>query len=696
MQLISDFPWYFIFLCLLAGAAYSAILYFYGRNRDGIFSKPTRWGLAVLRFASVSVIAFLLLAPLVKRTLQQQEKPIVIVAQDYSQSILLCKDSAFYKGEYAQNLAKTIEQLKKDYDVQLYAYGSEVRNSKDGDTMYQDPSTDIASLLSEIQMRYDSRNLGALILTGDGIFNQGLNPVSLTEGLPYPIYTVAMGDTSVRRDALIANVRFNRIAYLNNQFPIEITLNANRLKGESKTLSVLHNGKTLFSKSVSYSSNDFSHTEQVLIDADQAGLQTYTIQIAASDGEASIRNNSRTINVEVIDGHQKVAIIAAAPHPDVAAIRQSLEENQNYEVSSMLIGDFKDKPSDYDLLILHNLPQKGSNLPPSLNPLPQGTPVIFVLGSQTDLARFNSLHAGLEIHSRINQFNESTPVSNGGFALFTLDDEKRSQIEHFPPLSAPFGDYKPSGNTQSLFTARVGTVQSGLPLIAFSQQQATRYAFICGEGIWRWRMADFGANQSHETFNTLLSKIAVYTSTRMDKDQFHVEAKNIYRMGESVTIEASLYNDNYELINTPEVEITLGNPDGKANSYLFNRTPNAYSLNAGVLDPGRYSYTAKTTFNGTALSASGSFVVEELNLEDISLAANHALLNTLAQNTGGALLMPQQVAQLPELLKAREDIKPIVFSQTRYTELLNLPWLFILIVLLLGAEWVLRKYNGEL
>ena len=698
MRVISDFPWYFFLLCLLAGAAYSAVLYWMGRRRS-VFESRTLWVLTALRFVAVTVIACLLLAPLVKRAMNQHEKPIIVVAQDNSQSVVLCKDSAYYRGDYARAMERLVKELRKDYEVHCCTYGSTVTQGDDGEWQpsYNESSTDMAALVTDIAGRYENRNVGAVLLTGDGIFNQGLNPVSAAKELTYPVYAVALGDTATRRDAAIADIRYNRIAYMGNQFPMEVTVRATRLKGENKVLTVKHDGKTLFSKNIGYATDDYVTTEPLLLDAGEAGLQTYTVSIAPANDEVSVRNNTRSITVEVIDGHQKVAIVAAAPHPDVAALRQSLEQNQNYEVETFLANDFKEQLSRYDLVILHNLPCRNMVSTRLLTSLQEErVPAIFVLGNQTDLARFNTLHLGLEIYSQIDRQNESTPVFNGSFPLFTLNDDVRQTIERFPPLSSPFGDYKPSGNTQCLFTAKVGNVNSGMPLVAFAQRQETRYAFVAGEGLWRWRLADYATNQSHNAFNTLVNKMVVYTSMKVDKERFHIETKPIYRAGEPIGIEASLYNDNYELTNTPDVEIALQGDGQPSQSFAFNKTANAYSITLGSLPSGRYRYTATTTYRGEKLKATGNFMVEELQLEDLNLVADHALLNTLAASTGGEILMPQEMERLPEMLRQRDDIKTVIYSRTRYTELLNLPWILILIILMLGAEWAVRKYNGEL
>ena len=60
------------------------------------------------------------------------------------------------------------------------------------------------------------------------------------------------------------------------------------------------------------------------------------------------------------------------------------------------------------------------------------------------------------------------------------------------------------------------------------------------------------------------------------------------------------------------------------------------------------------------------------------------------------MLSSDSLSALPRLLRQRDDIKTVVYSNTRYTELLNLPLLLLLLLLLMGAEWGLRKYHGEI
>lgn len=49
----------------------------------------------------------------------------------------------------------------------------------------------------------------------------------------------------------------------------------------------------------------------------------------------------------------------------------------------------------------------------------------------------------------------------------------------------------------------------------------------------------------------------------------------------------------------------------------------------------------------------------------------------------------------PTLNSQLLTLKPTIYTHTRYAEFLRLPLVLALIILLLAAEWVIRKYHGE-
>ncbi len=607
MSLIIDYPWYFWLLCLVMGVVYSVVLYYFsfgkknkiGQPRQRKFSPRLTIILAVLRFLAVFAIAALLLAPMVRRDISRQEKPIVIIAEDNSKSLDYSRDSSYYHTDYAQAMNELAEVLANDYEVQRYTYGTCVEAS--GTVDYSESTTDMAGALDELVQRYYHRNVGALLLTGDGIYNHGANPQRVSEAITFPIYTVALGDTTVRRDAAIADVRYNRIAYLGNDFPLEVMVSANHIEGEQTRLTVSREGRQLYSETVMLGAEP--HKSAFTLRADKSGLYNYEIEISPLRDEQTLRNNRRIIPVEVIDGHQKIAIIAAVPHPDVAALRSAIEKNDNYEVEIFLAsgkemqalrmgGKGAMQLNDYNLLVLHGLPSKVNSANIDVAQLlGSGVPALIVLSSGTDLPRFNALHIGLEVVARIDRQNEVTALHNSDFTYFTFDEAMARRIEQFPPLLSPFGDYKLGGTAQQLFSAQLGTVQAGLPLVAVTQQQERRYAFVAGEGLWRWRLADYQASGTYENFDALVDKLVSFTALRVNKERFHIELDNLYSETEGVVVGAQLYNDNYELVNTPDVSFEVGtvadwHSGKKVKELMMNRNATGYTLNLGILAPG--------------------------------------------------------------------------------------------------------------
>lgn len=661
--MIIDYPWYAVLLCLLAGALYAGVLYFVGRRR---FSGWLLWLLTSLRFLAVSAIAFLLCAPMARQKVHERQQPRVDLIEDCSLSVQTSADSAF--------------TLKGLYDV-IAGQCQAVRSADAGNPM----QTDLGAMLDAVPP-----DAAAIVLASDGIYNHGSNPVTVAERLGIPVYTVALGDTTQRRDAALADMRCNRIAMLGNNFPIELTVNATLLRGYNATLSISDAaGRRLFSQSIAYNDDDFSTAISASLPAENAGLQRYTVRLDVADGEVSAENNILTFYVDVIDARRKVAVFANAPHPDLAALKRSIESNPNYEANIIMADDMaKGKArfdaDDYSMAVLHNLPSRTHTDIRYADGLPQ----LFVIGLQTDLARFNALHSGLEIVAKSNKSNEVTAMHQDAFTLFHLADHDAEAIEALPPLSAPFGEARMAEGVQMLFTARLGNIDSRQPLVAATSQGQQRRAFVWGEGLWRWRLMDYQASSSHEHFDRLVSQLVAFTAMQQKRDRLQVLAERSYAAGEMPVLRAQLYNEAYELTNSPEVKLTLTG-DSLHADYTFVREGQAYRLALPDLGEGLYRYKA-TTDDG--LTAEGSFAVEAINLELRRLTADHTLLRTISATTGGRMFYPDQMDELRDELKS---LKPIIYTHTRHADFLRLPLVLALIILLLAAEWVLRKYHGE-
>ena len=138
----------------------------------------------------------------------------------------------------------------------------------------------------------------------------------------------------------------------------------------------------------------------------------------------------------------------------------------------------------------------------------------------------------------------------------------------------------------------------------------------------------------------------------------------------------------------------LTSEKGKNYTYNFSRTTNAYKLDAGILAPGTYAYTARVISGGSNETAKGIVIVKPLQLEFTETKANHDVLKQLASATGGKFISFSDLDKLAELIKKQGTIKPVMYEQKDYRDLINQKWVFFLILLLMTAEWFVRKRNG--
>jgi hypothetical protein len=691
INIITEYSLWFVPLCLLLGMAYALILYY--REKHHEFKKRTIRLMFAMRTLSIALITFLLLSPLVKTTSRTIEKPIVIVAQDNSQSIVFNKDSATISKDYIAEMQKLTDELKDDYDLKTFSFGDKVVEGMP--FSFNDKQTDMSALLDEIKARYTNRNIGAVIIASDGLYNQGSNPVYASEQQKYPIYTIALGDTNVQKDLIISRVNYNRICYLGNQFPMEIVAVANKCNGEKATLTFKKGNETVFSKEINITSPQYLETIQVQLDAKQPGIQHYRISLSQLNNEISYVNNYQDVFIEVMDGRQKILILAGAPHPDVSALKQSIESNMIYQVDDFVVDDFRDALDKYNLVILHQIPTKGKNQTDLLLNLAKlKIPVLYILGASTDINALNAQKTGLVIRQSGDKTDEASPIVANDFTLFTISQEFKTLAKDLPALMVPFGDYNSGNSLNALLYQQIGSVPTNKPLLMFNTASDPKTGLIAGEGIWRWRLTNYLHSGNHNAFNEMADKIIQYLSVKEDRGRFRVNNKSSFRENESIEFDAEVYNDSYELINEPEVKLSITNEENKNFSFTFSRTEHAYHLNAGLFPVGDYRFNANLKLGDKAFQKSGAFTVTPVNVESINLVADHQLLYSLASQHGGKMIYPGQLEQLKTLLKQRDDIKSVSYSKKSYNDLVNLFWVFLLITGLLSAEWFIRKIYG--
>ncbi len=659
----------FSVLCLLLGLAYAYFMY----NKH--FFEGKSWlpkVMAFLRFIVVSILAFFLLEPFVSSLLIDREKPIIVVGVDQSESMQGAQLSALESGIISMQ-----KNLSDKHQVDVYAIGI---NTIPLDSFhYKEKATNYASFFQHLSDLYSHRNVAAVVLASDGLYNLGSNPLYSDYPFQAPLYTIALGDTIPQKDVRISSLYNNDIAFLGNTFPLQVSVQAQFCVDEKIQLSVWDGQIQLHQEELVVSEEHQRFQTNIQLSADEVGMHRYKVRLSSVSGEENIYNNTEDVFVEVLESRQKILILTESTHPDIFALKTAIEQNNNYEVHQQFIQDFKGDYSFHSLLIAFHTEVSEAPIP-----------TWHIWGSnaasqQTDW---------LQLHVYNGQSSEVF-VKSDDFSYFQIDEEWEFWSQKLPPLVIPFADVNYLLDYQNIFSQIEKGVTTNRPVLSFHQGHNYRQALWLGEGLWKWRLFEYSQKESHYLFDGLIQQCVQFLAVKEDKHLFRVKlAKKIYEH-EALSISAQLYDANYELLNEPEAKILLRNAQGHEFAYTLNKTVQSYKLVLSDLEAGQYQYEAKVISAGEEHIRTGQFTVMPLQLEQRQKQANHQLLYKLADMHEGALFYASEIEALQQSIQRLES-KTISYSRVQISELLNQRWIFFFLLVFLSLEWFLRKQNGSI
>jgi hypothetical protein len=687
------YPWWFFVLCVAVGAGYAALLYYKTKSAALFNEKPFLAKLLpALRFLLASVLAFFLLGPILKYAGFVTEKPIVSILVDNSNSLVL-GDNAVNKQTLQDNISSIQTKLDDKFEVDVVSFSNTAQFSTAGALEFTGSESNISGALNYANNQYVNQNLGAVILVSDGIYNAGNNPVFGTENARTPIYTLALGDTSVYADIAINNVSHNSIAYLGNEFTCKIETKATKLKGNQANLQVYINGQLIQQKMLNLTTDNVFLETDVVATAKKLGQNKLDVRVTTFDNEKNKQNNNYTFYIDVIDGKKKVAIWAKAPHPDVATLQSSIQNNQNYEVV-VSYGNYEVN-TKYDLVILHNWFGDRNQATVFEKLKSSGIPVWVVLGNQFNSQLFNAGSQAVKFTQTSRGDVAALPAVNGDFQYFEISKDDAADIGKWPPLKAPFGKYSGYKPADVAIYQTIGTVKTQEPLLLLTSEGNYRFGLLTGTGIWQWKFNNYETKASHNQIYDLITKTVQYLAVKEDKKLLKVypSAKQ-YGIGENVTLLGELYNQSLDPIANQEINIDLKNAEGKVYKHTMSANGKQYRLVLKNLEAGAYQFAAKATVGGVKLSDNGYFTIVGQQKELANLTADYNLMRQLSANTGGAFNTLSNADKVVEQILANENLKSVISEENKLVELIKFKWVFWLMLTLLSAEWFIRKWLG--
>ena len=682
---------YFLIAAAIILALLLALFTYFKDSRFKEASLISKVLLVCFRFISLTIIVLFVFNPKWIYSNKKVEKPILVFLQDASNSILNYEDSLYYKKEFLDVLADNNKNLIEDFEIFNYHFKDSLFEGFT--TEYNGKSTDISNALLQIENRFHNRNLAAVVLASDGVNTKGLEPSYQVNKLNVPLFTLALGDSTLKKDITLSDVNHNQLAYLNNEFPIEFEVFSNFNTDEKQHFKISNNGNIVYEEWLSLKENE-ALNKQIFIEAKKEGIQYYDLSISGFTGEKNTHNNKYRLAIEILNNSQNILLLASAPHPDVAALKSALEIGENYKVSSALYNEFKGEVESYNLIILHQIPNYSNRNTKLLTKLlNSNASILFIAGKATKWQTFNEVQDLLYLKTK-NSSQNVFPLLNTNFAPFDLSEKAVAFINAAPPLLAPFGELSEKNFTHSLFKQKVEGIATDNDLFVFAEKEENMIAVLLAEGLWKWQLFDYQKNKSHDNFNEIIQSVSQYLTLNKDKRKLRLHYPKIGTQGDVFKLKAKVYNDNYKLVENSEVLLNLISPNGDEFRYTLNSKGSNYNVSLSNLSEGNYQFTVESTYKKETLVQQGSFAILTSTLEQQKLEANWNLLEKMSSLTNGTFLVKEEFANYSKLVKEKISSKPQIYFSKELSDLIKHKAIFFVLLLSLFFEWALRKRLG--
>ncbi len=690
---------------LLAAAALT--WWTYGRTTPSVRGFR-RLFLATLRFVALFIVILLLFEPIFRRLDSHDEQPILAVLTDVSESLSMAQSS---------NLVKEALSGMADEDIQFYSFDADALRilEFDSDSLeFVGDRTDIAKGLNRVERDLNGRNLRGVLLISDGRYNTGRNPLYLAERFKVPIYTTVVGDTTAQRDVRVTRMVTNEVAYVRTQLPVRIGVSASGYEGERVTVSLSDGGSVVQSEAITLPEDGVEVTVDLTVTPTNPGIHQLTGSVSQSPGEVTYRNNSESASVRVLDTKRKVLLLAAGPGPDLTALRTVLEADANIELTtrtqrapgSFYEGGLVDDLSQYDLVVLAGYPGRAAD--PSVaarvaTAVNDGLSALFILTQQTDLNRFNAVFGEvLAVRPEVIRpgFSEAgfviSPAGSTHPAL-QVPDVDQSTVGGLPPVLVNESRWAVAPDARVLATQRRSGVALNDPLLVVRNRGNSRTAAFLGAGTWRWANVPQDLEAVSGFFPGLIENLMQWVTTTADRRRVRVRPTHAqFGENEVVTFAGQVYDESLNPIEDADLRVTVTAPGGTQTPFTMQPVGNGrYTLNAGVLGAGSYTFSARAERAGENLGDDGgAFSVGSLALEFREPGADAALMRQLAMRSGGRVVPIADVPTLRDQLASEGRFEPNSIEQERETPLLHLPILLAIAIAALTLEWFLRKRAG--
>lgn len=604
---------------------------------------------------------------------------MVAVLVDNSTSMLKHQDSLKVRNDLMDEIALRTSNWP-DADVQFFNFDADVRL---GEVDFSGEETDIARALKTVKQKIPEGRLAAILLVSDGIVNRGSNPLYEAENLFIPIYTLAVGDTTPHIDLSVAQVRAPEFAFRGDDVEISITVAAQNANGRSLAFSLLLGNQIIQQKKINVTDDAFASVISTSVAAKNVGMMSFTAQIAELPEERNKLNNSQRFTIEVIENRKKIAVLAHAPHPDVSAVREALKQVDAYDVRWLKADETPDK--DIELAII--FVQPGTQPSELSNQIKNYKGPVWLMIDPGAPAKALMLFPNIGISESGTMLSRLSP--NRDFGQFGLSNECKQWMQNLPELFSPADVVEVQGTFETLFkNSRSATVAE------YGTYNGNKMVVMQMSGLWQWRIHNYKIHNHHRYFDEWMQVSTQFATQDSKSNRLRLQYQKRVTSGTPFSIIAEVYDAAFQPSPNANISLRIKNESGDATDYALPYKNDRYETSITALKPGFYDFEATARLGSEELKSKGALVVEQVTLEDLDTRANHPMLRQISLASGGQF----RLAFTNEQIEKTEaiDMPKIEQLNIRSIPLIELKWLFFAVLLIFSAEWVLRRYFGNI
>ncbi len=706
------------------------------RRRERLAAGLSGWRPAAVWALQSSLAALLLLLlwhPAISVATLKPQQNIVAIVVDDSRSMALREDGGTRREQAAAVLnGGLIAGLRKRFQVRMYRFGERLeRIGEIGQVTAGAQATHLGDSLKQLAAESAALPIGAVVLLSDGADNSGgigLETISEIRRRRIPVHAIGFGREQFARDVELSDVTVPARALADSRLSAQVTLRQHGYAQQKARLTVSEAGKVLASREIVFGAEGEPQIETVHFNAGVAGARGLDVAVAPLAGEENLNNNTvaRLINVEAF--RPRLLYLEGDPRWELKFIRRAVEEDRSLQITSILRTTQNkiyvqgvDKPKEFEDgfptaaevlfrfqgLIIGDV-EAGYFTPAQQELVRQfadrrGGGVLF-LGGRAALADGGYGQSPLAdllpvvLPTRKGTFRrdpaavELTAAGRDSL-ICRLEEEPERNAQRWKKLPA-LADYQETGSAKPGALVLAESVVGGRqrsPLLVTQNFGRGRSAVMATGGSWRWKMLQEHTDRTHEMFWQQLlrwlvgespSQVTVSTPRQVIADEARIPLR------------AEVRDKAYAPAADARVEARILGPDGASASVTLapaQGEPGVYQGEWAAEKPGSYLVEAAAARDGEELGRDVmAFRREDGVAENFRAEQNRELLEKLADETGGRYYRPRDAAKLADEISYSEA--GITTREAR--DLWDMPALFLALIALKSAEWLLRRRWG--